>query len=303
MGIYDRPYYRDETSVDLSPSWEHGSGVALIIFACVGVFVADAVFSGRSHAIDFFLSLNNSDLYRPLFWWRTFTYGFVHSYQNIWHLLFNMFGIWVFGRSVEQQYGKSEFLRIYFISIVACGVAWLILHNFVVQTPGPVVGASGAISCITMLFILNHPKAVLMLWGVVPVQAWLLGAFLIVTNLLGTQPTLGSVGGEQEKRIAWDVHLAGMAFGAAYFYSGIRFNFLGNPVAWFQRTKRRLFGPRLRAYSPDNGPEKAVSDDEEADRILDKIHQFGQDSLTTKEKRFLTNYSKTVRERREKSTP
>ncbi len=231
--------------------------------------------------------------------WRTISYGFAHSPLTLWHILFNMTSLWFLGRAVEQKYGRSEFLRIYFASMFIGGLLWVLLHNGIGNNYS-LSGASGAISCITMLFVLNFPRSVLLLFGVLPVQAWVIGVIMIVTNVLGGTPGVESIDGDKVGKVAWDVHLAGIACAAAYFYSGLNFAYLGNPVALYNRMKRKWFGPRLKAYVET---EKMVSDEEEADRLLDKIHQFGQDSLTSKEKKFLTNYSKAVRQRRENSAP
>ncbi len=46
-------------------------------------------------------------------WWQFLTYGFVHDISGITHLLFNMVGLYVFGRDVELRMGRMEFLRFY----------------------------------------------------------------------------------------------------------------------------------------------------------------------------------------------
>jgi membrane associated rhomboid family serine protease len=296
MGIYDRPYYRDSSSPDLGPSWDQRSAVSTIIIICVVVFVANLIFGGRARLIQDFLSLHSEDASRPWMLWRALTYGFVHSGKDIFHIIFNMFELWLLGRAVEERYGRTEFLRLYLVCVVACGLGWLFLRNTMGDN-AILCGASGAVCCSTMLYVLNYPKATLLLFGVLPIQAWMLGAFMIFTNLTSQSAAgITSLGDGRKPAIAFDVHLIGIAFAFAYFYGHWQFSRLTSPMDWLRSIRRRWFGPKLKAYRPD--VETSNSAEIEADRILDKIHRLGQDALTSKEKRFLENYSKQVRDKR-----
>jgi len=293
MGIYDRPYYQDDATPSLTPSWDQRSAIATIIIGCVGVFLANMVFTFTDNSINNFLTLHSDDLQHPWMLWRSLTYGFVHS-KDIGHILFNMFGLWMLGRAVEERYGRAEFFRIYLFAVVLCGLLWLVLR-WLLAEKAAVCGASGAVCCIEMLFVLNFPRATLLLFGIVPIQAWVFGIFLIIGNVLMDN---GSATGGA--RVAWDVHLIGIALACFYFFGKWNFSRLAAPVGDWRLLKRKLWGPKLRAFQPS---EQSAADDLEADRILDKIHRFGQDSLTNKEKRFLTNYSKAVRNKRQNKSP
>jgi hypothetical protein len=91
------------------------------------------------------------------------------------------------------------------------------------------------------------------------------------------------------------VHLVGAAFAIAYFK--FRWN-LGNVTArfssWGDRAKTARARRRFRIHDPD----KDWKQDQEADRILDKVNREGMDSLTSKEKRALEEYSRRVRKKR-----
>ena len=289
MGIYDRPYYQDDASPNLAPTWDKRSAIATIIIVCASVFVANMVFTGSSNQISNFLTLYSADISRPWMLWRVLSYGFVHS-QAIMHIVFNMLGLWMLGRAVEERYGRAEFFRIYLISVVVCGLLWLLIR-LVSRENSSVCGASGAVCCIEMLYVLNFPRSIIMLWGVVPLQAWVFGAFFIVGSAL-----MGGGSGSGGARVAWDVHLIGIGLACAYFFGKWNFSVFSAPMGGWRLLKRKFLGPRLRAFQPSD---RGAADEAEADRILDKIHQFGQDSLTNKEKRFLTNYSKAVRNKRQ----
>ena len=108
MGIYDREYYRDEPrGYSLGGDW---SAVTTLMVINVAVFLADAFSS--NHWIARTLSLDTGDLFhQPWNVWQLLTYGFVHDPRDIWHLAFNMLGLWVFGRDVELVYGAKSFTK------------------------------------------------------------------------------------------------------------------------------------------------------------------------------------------------
>jgi len=71
-------------------------------------------------------------------WYRLVTAMFLH--ENLLHIGFNMYALWVIGRVVEQYLGTTRYIGLYFVSGLA-GSAGALL-----QTPiTPVLGASGAI--------------------------------------------------------------------------------------------------------------------------------------------------------------
>ena len=89
-------------------------------------------------------TLTSTLFYAPLLTvlepWRMLTAGFVHSPDSFWHILINIYSIYIFGRVIEPMLGPSRFLVLYLISIFGGSAAVLWLSEPVV----PVVGASGA---------------------------------------------------------------------------------------------------------------------------------------------------------------
>ena len=94
-------------------------------------------------------------------------------------------------------------------------------------------------------------------------------------------------------RVAYQAHLGGAAFGAMYFYSGMRFEkFMPTTIV------AKMFGgqPRLKVHDPDGEGEyyeeevvdkNYEKDAELADEILEKVHREGEESLTRKERKIL----------------
>ena len=281
MGVSDRDYYQDNVK-DVRP-WDTMSAVTLLIIANIIPFVLDFVLANGSGRFTDYLALRPGTLAEPLQWYRLLSYAFAHA--DIYHILFNMLALFFLGRSVEQKYGKAEFFRIYLVTAFACGLIWALLRLAAGINSGPgVVGASGATTAIVMLFVFNFPQVSLMIYGIIPVKAWIVGIVIVVMNLLG----VGS-----GPNTAYDVHLFGIGFAAAYFYLGWN---LGNLTSFFQLPSFKT--NRLKVHRPSKDEDDLDADQKEADRILEKIHREGAKSLTRREQTFLENYSKAVRERR-----
>jgi membrane associated rhomboid family serine protease len=287
MGIHEREYYRDD-SINLQPDWNGRSAVSLLIIANVAIFVANILFSdirtrGDIGVLNRWLQLSPEHAQNPLQWFRCLSYAFAHA--GAFHILFNMLGLYFLGRSVELRYGKKEFLRIYLLCATTCGVLWLLKYVLLGTAPDKVglVGASGAVICIEMLFVFNFPTATVTFF-IFPMPAWVLGILIVLMNFLN-----------QPGNVAVDVHLIGILFAAGYFFLGVNFGAFGDFGGTIKRTKRKWFGPKLRVHS-ESGREQ--DDSLEADRILAKIHEQGKDSLTNKERKFLERYSRAVRDKK-----
>ncbi len=287
MGIYDRDYYETDAVRPLRP-WDSHSVVTMLIVANVVVFVADFLLTANSSAVTRSLTLRATALTQPWLWWQFLTYGFAHA--DLGHLIFNMISLYFLGRAVEDRLGKWEFLRFYLATLILCGIVWSGLHfgeNL------HLLGASGAVTAVSMLFVFFYPHATLYLWMVVPVKAWVLGVVIIVWNLFTPTTSDGSV--------AYDVHLAGAALAAGYHFGRWKFGFL---VRWWDSARHSLRARMrgIRVHRPaGTGPSEPAGksdDDREADRILEKIYRDGEASLTRRERKFMEQYSRKVRQRR-----
>lgn len=291
MGIYDRDYYQDDQFRPMRP-WDNRSMVTLLIFANIAVFVANFLFTARTGELSRFLSLDATTLTNPVNWWQYVTYGFVHDYSGGFprHILFNMLSLYFLGRSVEEdKLGKWEFFRFYMVTLILCGILWSGLHY---GEPTHLLGASGAVTAVVMLFVFHYPQATVQLFFAIPVKAWVLGVLVIVSNLFSTT----AMGENGEPRVAVDVHLIGAAFAAAYFYGRWNFGGIGRFFAGFkQAAKVKRSGLKVHDPKSTAPPSK---DEEEMDRLLRKITAEGEESLTKKERKFMERYSREVRKRR-----
>jgi hypothetical protein len=165
------------------------------------------------------------------------------------------------------------------------------LRESLADTNSYLIGASGAVTAVILLFVLHFPKRTILLMFVLPVPAWVVGLLIIGGNILMMLQSRGDMS------IAFDVHLVGAAFAIAYFRFGWN---LGRVFPGGERLRggwpkfRRR--PKLRVHDPE--PEQRYhKEDEEADRILDKVSREGMDRLTNKERRILESYSRRMRQK------
>jgi len=290
MGIYDRDYYRQERpqGAGLGPR----SAVGILIVANIVVYVADWVLSdGR---LTERCALTVGTLSSPWEWWQFLTYGFLHAKQPQ-HIVLNMLGLFFLGRDVEDLYGKKEFFRVYLAMVVFGGLAWAVVEKFL-GTPASqgVVGASGAISGIVILYALNFPRRMLALFFVIPVPAWFAGVLVVVLD------AYGAVTRDPGNRVAYMVHIGGAALALAYYGLGWNFGRLW-PKSFSLRWLRPR--PKLRVHTPDDPDDQAEEDlSDEVDRILEKISREGETSLTREERRTLESASRQYQKRRQGSS-
>lgn len=298
MGIYDRDYYR--TSREAGSSLWPQSAVGNIILICTACYLLDWLFFQEDHRLTQLLALKGETLFRPWQWWQFVTYGFAHDPAPF-HILFNMLQLFFLGREVEARYGTREFYFLYLTMIILGGI----VHSLVnLGQSFLLVGASGAVCGIVLLFVLNNPFATLVLLPIpIPVPAWIIGALLVVGNVLGALSPGSGVEGSDGPEIAFVVHLTGLAFAYLYFRFRWRLSRL-----WAGFRIPRLIPPRgfrvVRPDEPDDQEERERQElealEEEVDRILEKISRFGEASLTRRERRTLEEASRRLRSRRQR---
>lgn len=156
----------------------------------------------------------------PLFHtWQTVTYMFLHG--NFTHLFFNMFALWMFGRTLEHTLGSQRFLT-YFMAcgvgaaLLQMGVGWLEYRHAVAEYGPlaahallriPTVGASGAVFGLLLAFGVLYPNAVILLmFPPIPMKAkWFVVVYGVIELFLG-------VSGKQPG-VAHFAHVGGMLWG------------------------------------------------------------------------------------------
>lgn len=177
-----------------------------LIVANIAVFVLDSL-TGRS--ISMFLALwPLGPHFMP---WQIITYAFLHG--GLTHLLFNMYGLFMFGGDVERVWGGRRYLTYYLVCTIAAAILQLIVSTLS-GAYYPTVGASGALFGLLLAFARCFPyRTVMLLFPPIPMRA---PVFVMVYGLL--ELFLGVTG--TQSGVAHFAHLGGLIGGFLY----LRFN-------------------------------------------------------------------------------
>ena len=141
------------------------------------------------------------------FWpWQLVTYGFMHATDGIYHILFNMLALWIFGREMEHVMGSQRFLIYWFVCVIGAGLTQLLV-SVITGQPSVTVGASGGVFGLLLAFAMTFPnRIIVLLIPPIPMKA---KYFVLIYGLITLY--LGFSGGGS--RIAHFAHLGGMLFG------------------------------------------------------------------------------------------
>lgn len=173
--------------------------------------------------VNVYLSLNPGLTIYYKFYWQVFTYQFAHS--GFMHLFSNMLGLFFFGTAVERHIGSKEFTLAYLLSGTMCGVLSLLIYIITGMWNVFLLGASGAVFAILLLYATFFPRSVVFIWGIIPVPAPLLVIGYAVLE------TIYMVSGSKSG-VAHSTHLIG--FAVAWVYAIVRLGI--NPWrVWFGR--------------------------------------------------------------------
>jgi membrane associated rhomboid family serine protease len=239
--------------------------------------------------------------------WQLITYQFMHG--GFFHILINMFILWMFGMELENNWGSRKFLTYYLTCGVGAGVAQLLFPALFGSMVGPTIGASGSVFGIMIAFALYFPNRYIYIYFLLPVKAKYFIAFIILIEFM-------SVG--DMSFVAHFAHIGGAftGFVLVTLDSRTKFNYVnvtnyfrdlfssssgkasGSSKGGFRKPPRGFTSSRNEVedaefYEINSGKkDKDEVSQEEIDRILDKISESGYQNLTEREKRVLFEASK-----------
>src|SRR5262245_12829974 len=185
-------------------------GIKFLVILNVIVFVPTALF--HLDAVQRTFGLSPSDVFMRGWVWQPFTYMFVHD--GIFHILFNMLALWMFGVELERMWGSRYFTKFYLVSGIGAAVVQTLLsfapfealqQIYYIQT----VGASGAVYGVLLAYAMFFPHRPIYMYFVFPIPAKYFVMIIGAISLLSSFD--GSGGG-----IAHTTHLGGLV--AAYLY-------------------------------------------------------------------------------------
>lgn len=246
--------------------------------------------------------------------WQLVTYMFLHG--GFWHLLLNMFALWMFGVELENTWGPKRFITYYFICGIGAGLCNLLIAPLFTSV-GPTVGASGAIYGILVAFGYLFPNRSIFIYGLIPVKAKYLVIIYMLIELL-------SVAGGSNTGIAHAAHLGGGVVGLIYLlimYKGSPNKFFGNSnlkdkFTSFSSSAKRTYTPPVYSnggntrnqnvsdakyqdisvtdYKKQMESQEKINEDR-LNALLDKVSAGGYQSLTESERSELSQLSKKIR--------
>jgi len=237
-----------------------------LLIACLAAYALSLI-AGQA-AVNPIFGLVPLRLTREFWIWQPFTYIFLHG--GFFHLLLNMFMLWMFGRVIEASLGTGNFLKYFFVCGAGAGIfnALVTPHSVV-----PVVGASGAIFGLIAAFALLYPENVVRVYFIFPMKA---RTFAFVVAVLEFFATF-----EANRGVANLAHLGGML--AGYLY-----------LRWWPPLYVRIRGAARSAGMIENGRQSPPGR-HNVDAILDKISRGGMRSLTSEEREFMRDYSERMK--------
>jgi membrane associated rhomboid family serine protease len=179
-----------------------------IILANVAIYLLQQVAPTLMEGL-FALWPLGTPLFKP---WQVLTYAFLHGgdlrHGEFTHLFFNMFALFMFGRSLEEYWGGRRFAFYYLISILTAAATELAVEAAAPGTGAPVIGASGGVFGLLLAFAWYFPRQrIILLFPPIPMPAWLFVTLYGVLELV-----LGVTG--SQSGVAHFAHLGGMLGGA-----------------------------------------------------------------------------------------
>jgi membrane associated rhomboid family serine protease len=146
-------------------------------------------------------------------WFAPVTSMFLHG--GWFHLIGNMWFLWLFGNNVEDSQGHGRYAAFYLLSGLAAAAAQTLVNP---SSPIPMVGASGAISGVMGAYVVLYPRVrihMLVILGFfitrIAVPAFLMLGYWFLIQILGGLPGLGQ---EEGGGVAFWAHAGGFIAGA-----------------------------------------------------------------------------------------
>lgn len=204
--------------------------------------------------------------------WQFVTYAFLHG--GYWHIIGNMFFLYLFGNNVNDRLGNGPYVLFYLLGAVLSGAGHVMANP---ASPVPTVGASGAVAAVTGVYFVLFPRSLVtvlyfffLFFGTVELPAWLfIGLKMILLDNVIIRMT---------PNVAYDAHLAGYAVGILSALFLLRIGWLKRDGydLWFmieQWNKRRRYRAAVSGgYDPFSGTVRRSVDAQEVPKTPEQQH-------------------------------
>jgi membrane associated rhomboid family serine protease len=191
--------------------------------------------------------------------WQPATYLFLHG--GLFHLVFNMLALWMFGCDIERAWGRRRFYNYFFLTGIGAGLINVLVKT-IIDPRGvgsasiPTIGASGAIYGILLAAAILFPDR--RIWLIpfpvmIPMRIYVIGM-----GAIAFFSSLGAAG----DNVSHVSHLGGMLVGYLYLRRGSWFYRARNVYSDWQRQRaRRKFQVYMRKHrdEPPKRPDSWVN--------------------------------------------
>jgi membrane associated rhomboid family serine protease len=188
--------------------------VQIIVIANIVMFIA--TMAAGPLLIDW-LGLSPQDVLTRGRVWQLATYLFLHA--DVFHILFNMLAVWMFGVDLERRWGTRAFVNYYAVTGVGAALCTLLVSllpfggdTYLTTT----IGASGAVYGLLMAWAIVFPHRTILFLGVFPLQA---RVFALIMGAISFSQAINQGGGTTVAHVA---HLGGMLAGYWYLKTPVR---------------------------------------------------------------------------------
>jgi membrane associated rhomboid family serine protease len=200
--------------------------------------------------------------------WQLITYSFLHA--GFWHITLNMLLLWMWGATLEMDWGFRQFLEFYFFCVVGAALTTIavsylcLLPTFAFLGVSPLtatVGASGGVFGVMMAFAVLYGDQMVTMF---PIPFTLKAKYVV--GIMVFFALAAALGGGRGQSIANFAHLGGALFGylylkfvprrgLSYFFSERYYGVRNGYYRWKRRRAARKFQVYMRKQDPNSVPD------------------------------------------------
>jgi membrane associated rhomboid family serine protease len=224
-------------------------GVKWLLISNVAIFVLSYLAAGTNFLAEVFpwLALHPYYVIHRLAIWQLATYLFLHG--GVWHLLINMFTLWMFGVTLEKDWGTRRFLKYYFICGIGAGLCDVAVNALLGNWNTSTIGASGAIYGLLLAFGVMYPDTTILFSFLFPIKA---KYFVMIYGAIELLAALGT----RNTGVSNIAHLGGMAFGFIYLKMHFPTMDLEEVRGWYRRWKMQRAKKKFQVYLRKQGSDR-----------------------------------------------
>lgn len=174
--------------------------------------------------------------------------SFMFLHGGFWHLLGNMWTLYIFGDNVEDRLGHARYLLFYMLCGLTSGLSHMLLN---LHSNVPTIGASGAIAGVMGAYFLLYPRSkiltlipIIIIPYFIEIPAYLFLGFWLLLQFINAAGSQGTAAG-----IAWWAHIGGFIFGMLFLklFGALPHAGVSEKMSQFTRRKKT---PHLQVIRP-----------------------------------------------------